>query len=306
MIQPCIEAANDRIDAGVFSTPGSNPALAENAARVAMTRPFLLALLYGMERDTKTAQMIQEYADFTPPAEALSANRFTASWPVGVPGIGQPPPPARCNTPAPAQPRLPPPAARLAPPLPAGPPPSAGTAFNRGTPSGYYGQLWDVPGRPGFRTDAAGLLYHSQWFSGEYSCPAGWGPSPLGPPGPAATPPGRPVVRGSTLSVPVASALISTASPFTSPPREPCHHCGLMGHAQYECPRRFFETYASPLPGFLPSGEPDPSAWAHGILSAPARAAMAAYLLQHNVPPHRKFLVTAAHIASGTPPPPPP
>ncbi len=45
MLRVCMETANDRIDSGVFSARSNNPALCENAAKVAMARPFLLALL---------------------------------------------------------------------------------------------------------------------------------------------------------------------------------------------------------------------------------------------------------------------
>jgi hypothetical protein len=76
----------------------------------------------------------------------------------------------------------------------------------------------------------------------------------------------------------------------------------MPGHAQYECPKRFAETYHEPLPGFLVSGVPDPGAWLNGNLLAPARAAMAAYVRKHNIPAHRKYPVTAEHIASGLPP----
>eukprot|EP00291_Cryptomonas_curvata_P030757 CAMPEP_0172214092 /NCGR_PEP_ID=MMETSP1050-20130122/37968_1 /TAXON_ID=233186 /ORGANISM="Cryptomonas curvata, Strain CCAP979/52" /LENGTH=769 /DNA_ID=CAMNT_0012895021 /DNA_START=580 /DNA_END=2888 /DNA_ORIENTATION=- len=300
MLRKCVETADDMIDSGIFSSRSSNPALGENAARVAMARPFLLALLHGMERDKNTAQMIQEYSDFVPPVDTLNATRLTALLSNSATGAALSNSFLRVTaSPPPAPPRISPPVARLALPPPPALLPTATTTFNRGTPAGYHGQLWDAPGRPGFRTDAGGMLYHPQWLSGEYSCPPGWSPTP-GPPGTTPTPPGRPPVRGSSLSIPVASALITTASPFTAAPREPCHYCGLSGHAQYECPRRFFETYSSPLPGFLPSGDPDPGAWLHGALSATARASMAAYLTLHNVPAHRKYLVTAAHIAAGT------
>ena len=100
----------------------------------------------------------------------------------------------------------------------------------------------------------------------------------------------------------VAASLVTTSSPFTTTSRSPCLHCNIPGHAQYECPRRFFELFRAPLPGFLPTGEPDPAAWSNGSLSAAARASMAAYLHTHDVKPHRKYPVTLAHIAAGTAP----
>ena len=79
----------------------------------------------------------------------------------------------------------------------------------------------------------------------------------------------------------------------------------MTAHAQYECPKRFFDTYGKPLPGFLRSGDYDPAAWSNGDLLPAARRAMAAYLTELRIPTHRKFGVTADHVASGVAPPPP-
>jgi hypothetical protein len=70
---------------------------------------------------------------------------------------------------------------------------------------------------------------------------------------------------------------------------QPCDVCGKAGNAQHECPRRFMDTYGTPLPGFLPSGDQDPAAWSDGILNKAGRAAMAEYLHRCNFPAHRKY-----------------
>ena len=77
----------------------------------------------------------------------------------------------------------------------------------------------------------------------------------------------------------------------------------MAGHAQYECPRRFFDTYHRALPGFTQHGHYDPSAWAAGDLVPAARAAMASYVTEFKIPAHRKYGVTAEHIQLGTAPP---
>ena len=78
----------------------------------------------------------------------------------------------------------------------------------------------------------------------------------------------------------------------------------MVGHAQYECPRRFNDAYHRPLPGFTASGLYDSSCWVGGDLTPAARAALGAYLNDLKIPPHRKFGVTVDHIVNGTAPPP--
>jgi hypothetical protein len=282
----CFRVAMDMIDGDIFSGHGGNTSLASNAAHTAMARPFLLALLHGMSRPRNTERMLQDYAEI--PATTPGPDGHPG--PGGFPGPPGPPPGQRPN-PAP-KPTPAPPAMR---PAPTGAPPGA----ERGSPAGAHGLLWDTPSRPGFRTDHAGYLYHPQWYSGEYACPFGWVPPP-GAPGPPAT--GQTGGSRNALSIPVAISIVTSSSPFQAPPKDPCRHCHLPGHAQYECPKRFAETYFEPLPGFLASGVPDPGAWHNGTLLAPARAAMAAYVRKHNIPAHRKYPVTAEHIASGLPP----
>jgi hypothetical protein len=82
-------------------------------------------------------------------------------------------------------------------------------------------------------------------------------------------------------------------------------YCQMPSHAQYECPKRFFDSFGRPLPGFLRSGDYDPSAWHNGDLVPAARRAMAAYLAEFHIPTHRKIGVTIEHVASGVAPPPP-
>jgi hypothetical protein len=293
----CLRVATDMIDGDIFTGYGGNPALSSNAAHTAMARPFLLALLHGMARPRTTDRMLLEHAEISAGPIPWVFNRPDGlPGPLGPPGPPGPPPGQRPNpapkpTPAPLAPRPAPPGG-----MPSGP--------ERGPPAGVHGTLWDAVGRPGFRTDTAGYLYHPSWYSGEYACPFGWAPPP-GAPGfrevreTGARDPG---VTRSSLTIPVAISIVASSSPFQSPPKEPCRYCNMTGHAQYECPKRFADTYHEPLPGFLVSGAPDPSAWLGGSLLAPARAAMAAYVRKHNIPPHRKYPVTAEHIASGSPP----
>ena len=289
-LHECLRVADDMIDEGLFTERGADPVVAGNAARTALARPFLLALLHGMERPKNTAQMIQDYTNITP-----------AGNPAAAPAL---PPPTYALPPV-AAPSFPPPKsgpANVRPTLP-GPGTSFGAGTgpggdSRGLPAGLQGALHDVPGRPGFRTDSSGALFHTMWYSGEYSCPPGWVPPPgYSPPAGSLLPD-----RRMGLTIPVAASLVTTSSPFTTTSRSPCLHCNIPGHAQYECPRRFFELFRAPLPGFLPTGEPDPAAWSNGSLSAAARASMAAYLHTHDVKPHRKYPVTLAHIAAGTAP----
>ena len=109
----------------------------------------------------------------------------------------------------------------------------------------------------------------------------------------------------SALCIPPSKAIVTSASPFTTMSSHPCDYCGMTAHAQYECPKRFFDTYGRPLPGFLRSGDYDPAAWSNGELLPTTRRAMAAYLTELRIPTHRKFGVTADHVASGVAPPPP-
>ena len=271
MMPECLDKAEDMIDNGIFSANAANPEMVDNAARAAMARPFLQAVIHGSERPKNTAVMIEKYLAF-------------AAGPIGpiAPAPGQRPALQPKPTPAHLAPRP----ALIMPP-----------GQDRGSVAGMHGLLFDSPSRPGFRTDPAGFVFHPQWYSGEYSIPPGWVP----PPGASGFPAPRPPA-GSHLNIPVALSLVTTSSPFATSTRDPCRFCLQPGHAQYECPKRFAETYYEPLPGFLTSGLPDPAAWLNGALLAPARAAMAAYLRRHNVPAHRKYAVTADCIASGLPP----
>ena len=236
-----------------------------------------------------------------PQAAALAATLLMPGGTGRVSLASVPPtpiPPARAN----------PPAAKT----PVATPPSSQAL--RGAPSGTFGPLFDAPGRPGYRTDAAGCLYHMGWYSGEYATPPGWTPpagSPtIWPSGPLRPPimgtPTLPTPRGGTrslsaLCIPVARQIVGASSPFASAPSQPCDFCNRQGHQAYECPQRFAELYGI-MPGFLASGDLDPTAWHNGDLVPTARAALAAYLHTHSVPQHRKYHITLAHIASGTAP----
>jgi hypothetical protein len=49
MLPECLTTADDTIDDGILVAHGKDPVAIENAARVAMTRPFLLALTNSMD-----------------------------------------------------------------------------------------------------------------------------------------------------------------------------------------------------------------------------------------------------------------
>ncbi len=174
MLPECLNTADDMIDDGILVSHGTDPVVVENAARVALTRPFLLALLNGMERPQSTDAMVKAYKDFVPCpavlqfttlAALLAASPYAVNLPLALLAPGSPaPPPAPASTPAPLH---------KPPPLPSYTP-AATTA--RGAPSGACGPLFDDPSRPGFRRDAAGLSYHMGWYNGEYSTPAGRAP----------------------------------------------------------------------------------------------------------------------------------
>jgi hypothetical protein len=166
MLPECLDTADDMIDDGILVSQGTDPVVVENAARVAMTRPFLLALLNGMDRPQSTDAMVKEYKDFVPSpavlqattlAALLAASPFAVNLPFALPAPGsQAPPPAPVSTPPP--PYKPPPPQTYAP---------VATSV-RGTPSGAHGPLFDDPSRTGFRRDSAGLSYHMGCYNGEY------------------------------------------------------------------------------------------------------------------------------------------
>ena len=135
---------------------------------------------------------------------------------------------------------------------------------------------------------------------GTAAWPSGPGSHPS-PPGAIPTPPGR-ARLSDTLNIPVARPLVGASSPFSSTSTLLCLFCNLPGHAQYECPKRFFDTYGSPLPGHLASGDPDPAAWTGCDLTPAARTALVSYLATCGVGPHRRYRVTLAHLSAGTAP----
>ena len=272
---------------GALNEHLTDPAVVENAARVSMARPFLTALLSGQVRGWGAAQMIAAHQSHVPSAALLHSTDFSqlvltsaqaAQFALTIPG-----PASATSGPSPpdgstySQPSWPPYAPPRAP-----PPPS----------------LYVTPSPLSAPSPPAAL-------------PPPAYPPPAGPP--AATPPGPPTsvsnrARASTVSalcIPPSKAIVTSASPFTTMSSHPCDYCGMTAHAQYECPKRFFDTYGRPLPGFLRSGEYDPTAWSNGDLLPAARRAMAAYLTELRIPTHRKFGVTADHVASGVAPPPP-
>ena len=285
------------IQHGALRQHGSDPALHENAARVAIARPLLIALLQGQTLNWSLPDLVQAHVAYQPSATLLHSTDFAklaltlpaaAALAASLPAI---------PTPSSAGPGL-----RLtAPTPPAYTPPVAGSTLS----------VSDI--QLGFRL-VHGLRTHPLYFSGEYPVPLGWAPPPSVAP-PAASPPPPPRAdpagpgprgnRNTTLSIPTARPIIGASSPFPQPSAHPCDFCGTPGHAQYECPRRFAEVYGRALPGFTMRGEYDHSAWAYGDLVPAARQAMANYLTEFRIRPHRRFQVTTDHIAAGTAPPPP-
>ena len=308
-LRECLRAADDMVDDGILSASGSDAVAMDNAARVAIARGFLTGLLVGMDRPRHATQLLKEHAEATPNAQAMHGPSLAAmllggghSAALAATLMRQTPP---APSPAPTD-KAPPARSPLR-----GAPPDPGV---RGVPAGTYGPLFDHLHKPGFRMDPAGLLYHMQWYSGEYSTPPAWLPPPgpraawpsgpgshPSPPGAIPTPPGR-ARLSDTLNIPVARPLVGASSPFPSASSQQCLFCNLPGHAQYECPKRFFDTYGSPLPGHLASGEPDPAAWTGGDLTPAARAALVSYLATCGVGPHRRYRVTLAHLSAGTAP----
>jgi len=267
------------IQTGGLLDHGAHSALGENAARLAIAQPLLESLVHGQSRNWSTTEMISAHISQGP---ALG----------GAPPGGALP---WAGPPAPAPPTKP--AGRTAPPPTAVPPARQ--------------VLTTTEAAQGFRINAAGWRVHPSFFSGEFATPSGWLPPPLGG-GPAPPPaaPGRgrapPSPATSQMCIPVARAIVSTSSPFAASSPHACEYCKRVGHAQYECPRRFNDIFGRPLPGFLASGEADPSAWLHGTLVPGARTAMVGYLSDLGLAPHRKYAVTLDHIASATAPPLPP
>jgi hypothetical protein len=279
------------IDLGVLRQPGSDPAQAENAARVAMSRAFLTALLQGQAPSWGITDLVQAHIQHQPSATLLHSTdfaRLTRTLPAAAALAACLPGAIALPAPSPPPAPTPPGAAYHAPPLT-----SAELSL-------------------GFRLNAHGQRTHPRYFSGEYAVPPGWLPPP------ASTTPPAPPTSGPTggtgktprtslsasLSIPTARPLVGRSSPFSGASQHPCDYCTMVGHAQYECPRRFNDTFHRPLPGFLASGLYDASCWAGGELTPAARSAMGAYLTDLKIHPHRKYGVTVDHIVNGTAPPP--
>ena len=258
------------LQTGGFLDNGVNAAVTENAARTALALPFLRAMVNGQARSWSTTDMVAAHIAQGPPAP---------------PPAGPPPPPT------------------TAPPPP--PPPPAVTAS---TPARTRTALSQADALLGFRLGPQGARTHPAFFSGEYATPPGWLPPPS-----SASPPAHPAggsaparaPKGSGLCIPVARSIVASSSPFTTTSPHACEYCHRAGHAQYECPRRFNDTYGRALPGFTAGGDYAPAAWYQGDMTLAARAALASYLGEHGVHPHRRFAVTLEHISCGTAPPAP-
>ena len=92
--------------------------------------------------------------------------------------------------------------------------------------------------------------------------------------------------------------------PHIRPP-EICFECNVpSSHAGNECPLRFLRIFGAPLPGWTRDGKKDTAAWSGDgtAMLQPTREALAKYLKDHGVPPHRNWPVSTAEIASPQPP----
>lgn len=292
------------IQHGALRQHGSDPALSENAARVAIARPLLMGLLQGQTLNWGVEDLVQAHVSYQPSATLLHSTdfaRLTLTLPAAA-ALASSLPPVSWAPAASAAGHIPAPALPTR--LPAIPPATVGPADSHIGPR---------PGSHGSRS-------HPLYFSGEYPAPPGWAPPPSQPPlalvpysassGPGSAPTaqsgqGARSGRASALSIPSARPIVGSSSPFFAASPNPCDYCGTPGHAQYECPRRFADTYNRPLPGFTMRGDYEPSAWMNGDLVPAARMAMASFFHEFKIPAHRRFRVTMDHIASGTAPPPP-
>ena len=292
------------IDAGMLRSHGVDPAQAENAARVTIARAFLIARLQGQQRNWDMTATLQSHITFQPSATLLHSTDFGKLILTN---------PAAASLAATLTRSFPP----FNLPTPSVPPdlPYPGPALPAPTQS-LTSTLSPLDTQRGFRISVGGARVHPLYFSGEYVPPPDWLPPPAagpgnGPstgagPGPApALGNANRVQRPSPLTVPTSKSIVASSSPFVTASPHPCDYCNVTAHAQYECPRRFADTFHAPLPGFTMSGDYDRSAWLNGDLTPPARAAMAAFLTGHKIPTHRRFGVTPAHIASGVAPAPP-
>ena len=280
---------DNMIQNGALRQHGLDPAQHENAARVAMARPLLTALLQGQTLGWDLAQLVQDHVSHVPSATLLHSTDF-----------------GKLVMTSPAAAAL---AASLT--------PVSNTTGGWLPPTSLPPPAAPPPYDPGSQTSVPGGRTHPLYFSGEYPVPPGWVPPPVARPpaapgpGPLASPPhglpgGTPTrsKRNVDLTIPTSRSIIGASSPFTVPSTHPCDLA--PGHAQYECPRRFGDQFHRPLPGFSLRGDYDTTAWAFGDLVPAARQAMATYLRDAGVPMHRRFKITLDHIATGTAPPAPP
>ena len=286
------------IEGGALRQHGVEPAQAENAARVTIARAFLIALLQGQTRNWGMADTVLAHTTFQPSSTLLHSTDFArlilTSPAAAALAASLGPLPGSPVAPAPWTPTPP---ALSPPPRAAGP--------DRATPAPI---LSAQDHARGFRLSAAGVRVHALYFSGEYAPPPDW--TPPAPPAPTSTLEpgtgrGARTPRSSDLCIPTAKPIVGSSSPFLIASTHPCDYCTVTGHAQYECPKRFADTYHVPLPGFTMTGDYDRSAWASGDLAPTARLAMAQYLSERRIAAHRRCKVTLDHVASGTAPPPP-
>ncbi len=141
-------------------------------------------------------------------------------------------------------------------------------ATPRGPPHGAAGPLSTSSApQASARTRSDSIITCSgTWRNlGKYATPPGWFQPPgYSPPWLSSTPTATPAAQAlaprgdvrapNELCIPVVQPIVGGSSPFSKTSQQACFVCGLAGHAQYECPARFFVTSDRPIPGFLASG----------------------------------------------------
>ena len=95
----------------------------------------------------------------------------------------------------------------------------------------------------------------------------------------------QPAYRQAFLGLPASSSIIGPAlAVFTTHNSKTCWHCTIPGHHVWECPRRYYEKFREPCPGFDHQGHRNPSDWTpNGELQQHARLAWRSYKVRHGL-----------------------
>ena len=148
----------------------------------------------------------------------------------------------------------------------------------------FYGQ-----GGAGGMTQPPPPQYLPQYHPpAAYPAPMSPGPSGGAPPGAPATPPTTEKASGQTgagaIFRPVSAGIVGQARGTVVAPRRVCTRatCSVQeSHHPWECPLRYVTVLGTPPPGFLASGEKEPSAWAGADITPATAAAWKVFLGMH-------------------------